>query len=86
MESYNGDALTRLAMRLISYTFVRTSELIEAEWSEFELEGARWDIPAERMKMDAPHMAPLSRQSIAVLRALNLLTGYRRLLFPRSKR
>jgi integrase len=82
MESYDGDALTRLAMRLMAYTFVRTSELIEAEWSEFDLDGARWDLPAERMKMHAPHIVPLSQQSIAVLRALRLLTGNGRLVFP----
>ena len=82
MERYDGDALTRLAMRLISYTFVRTSELIESEWSEFDLDAGRWDIPAERMKMDTPHIVPLSQQSIAVLHALNLLTGFGRLVFP----
>jgi integrase len=82
MESYDGDALTRLAMRMMAYTFVRTSELIEAEWAEVDLDNARWDIPAERMKMDAPHIVPLSRQSVAVLRALNLLTGNGRLVFP----
>jgi hypothetical protein len=63
MESYDGDALTRLAMRMMAYTFVRTSELIEAEWAEVDLDNARWDIPAERMKMDTPHIAfygPLS--------------------------
>jgi integrase len=82
MEDYDGDALTRLAMRLMAYTFVRTSELIEAEWAEFDLDNARWDIPAERMKMDAPHIVPLSRQGLEVLRALNLLTGNGRLVFP----
>jgi integrase len=82
MENYDGDALTRLAMKLMAYTFVRTSELIESEWSEFDLDGARWDIPAERMKMDTPHIVPLSRQSVAVLRALSLLTGNRTLIFP----
>jgi integrase len=82
LEGYDGDALTRLAMRLIAYTFVRTSELIESEWSEFDLDGARWDIPGKRMKMDTPHIVPLSQQSIAVLRALSLLTGNRRLVFP----
>ena len=54
MESYDGDALTRLATRLMAYTFVRTSELSEAEWPEFDLDNSRWDIPAARMKMDAP--------------------------------
>jgi integrase len=82
MEGYEGDALTRLAMKLMAYTFVRTSELIEAEWSEVDLDHARWDIPAERMKMDTPHIVPLSRQSLEVLRALRLLTGKGRLVFP----
>jgi integrase len=82
MESYDGDALTRFAMRLMAYTFVRTSELIECEWPEFDLDNARWDIPAARMKMDTPHVVPLSRQAIEILRALKLLTGKGRLVFP----
>jgi integrase len=82
MESYDGDALTRFAMRLMAYTFVRTSELIESEWPEFDLDNARWDIPAARMKMDTPHVVPLSRQAIEILRALKLLTGKGRLVFP----
>jgi integrase len=82
MVNYDGDAITRLAMRLMAYTFVRTSELIESEWPEFELETARWDIPAERMKMEKPHIVPLSKQSVDVLRALKLLTGNDRFVFP----
>lgn len=80
--SYDGDALTRLGMRLLAYTFVRTSELIEAQWLEFDLDSERWDIPAERMKMDTPHIIPLSRQSVEILRALKLLTGKGRFVFP----
>jgi integrase len=34
------------------------------------------------MKMDAPHIVPLSRQAIEVLRALKLLTGKGRFVFP----
>lgn len=82
MQGYDGDALTRLGMRLLAYTFVRTSELIEAEWKEFDLDGARWDIPASRMKMNTPHIVPLSRQSVEVLRALKLLTLPGELVFP----
>lgn len=87
MEDYNGDALTRLAMRLMAYTFVRTSEEIEAPWSEFDLDEARWTIPAERMKMNTPHIVPLSRQAVEVLRALKLLTGNGRFVlsfFPQT--
>jgi integrase len=82
MDNYNGDALTRFALKLIAYTFVRTSELIEAPWPEFDLDDARWVIPPERMKMATPHIVPLSRQSVEVLRALKLLTGNGRLVFP----
>jgi integrase len=82
MVGYDGDAITRLAMRLMAYTFVRTSELIESEWPEFDLDKTRWDIPAERMKMDTPHIVPLSRQSVDVLRALKLLTGNGKFVFP----
>jgi integrase len=82
MQAYDGDALTRLAMRVLAYTFVRTSELIEAEWPEFDLDNARWDIPAERMKMGTRHIVPLSRQSVEILRALHLLTGSCRFVFP----
>jgi integrase len=82
LHEYDGNAITRLAMRLMAYTFVRTSELIESQWSEFDLDNARWDIPGERMKMDTPHIVPLSRQALEVLRALKLLTGKGRFVFP----
>ena len=60
MDEYNGDAITRLGMKLMAYLFVRTSEQIEAPWTEFDLENARWVIPPERMKMNTPHIVPLA--------------------------
>jgi integrase len=75
IDDYNGDVITRFAMKLMAYTFVRTSEEIEAPWSEFDLDEARWTIPAERMKMKTPHIVPLSRQAVEVLRALKQITG-----------
>ena len=44
----------------MALTFVRTSELIGAKWSEFDLAAGRWNIPAERMKMRTPHIVPLA--------------------------
>jgi integrase len=82
MDNYNGDALTRFGLKLLAYCFPRTSELIEAPWTEFDLDRARWEIPAERMKMKTPHIIPLSRQAVEVLRALRLLTGNGKLVFP----
>ena len=82
IECYQGRTITRLAMRLMALTFVRTSELIEARWGEFDLEARRWNIPAERMKMDTPHIVPLATQAIEVLEMLRSLTGAGELLFP----
>jgi integrase len=82
IELYQGGPVTRLAIKLMAMTFVRTSELIGARWEEFDLENARWDIPAERMKMRIPHIVPLPRQAVTLLQMLHTLTGRRALLFP----
>jgi integrase len=82
IEAYKGKPTTRLALKLMTLTFARTSELVKAKWGEFDLETARWNIPAERMKMKIPHIVPLSPQAIAVLQALHTVTGDKELLFP----
>ncbi len=82
IEIYQGRQLTRLAMKLMALTFVRTSELIGARWVEFDLDSRRWDIPAERMKMRTPHIVPLAQQSLEVLEMLRQLTGSNDLVFP----
>ncbi|MFZ2066826.1 MAG: integrase arm-type DNA-binding domain-containing protein [Xanthobacteraceae bacterium] len=78
LESYDGDPRTRLALRLVVLTFVRTTELRAAQWSEFEGLGensALWRIPADRMKMKREHIVPLAPQAVAVLRELRALPG-----------
>jgi integrase len=82
IEVYKGKVLTRLATKLLALTFVRTSELIEARWEEFDVQARRWNIPAERMKMDSPHIVPLARQSIEILELLRTISGNGPLLFP----
>jgi integrase len=82
IEVYRGTTVTRLAMKLMALSFVRTSELIGARWDEFDLEARRWDIPAERMKMKTPHIVPLSSHAIELLELLQTVTGAGELLFP----
>jgi integrase len=82
IEVYQGKHVTRLAMKLMAMTFVRTSELIGARWDEFDVEAQRWNIPKERMKMKSPHIVPLSRQAIEVLALLKQLNGNSELVFP----
>lgn len=54
-------------LRLLILTGLRTSELREASWPEFDLQEATWTIPAARMKMELEHCVPLSAPALAIL-------------------
>lgn len=82
IEAYQGTPATRMAMKLMAYTFVRTGELIGARWEEFDLAAAEWRIPAARMKMRTPHIVPLALQAVDLLQSLHTQSGHRSLLFP----
>lgn len=82
INGYRGSQVVRHALRLAPLVFVRPGELRKAEWSEFDLDGAEWRIPGERMKMGQQHIVPLSRQAVEILRELRLLTGSGRYVFP----
>jgi len=79
---YQGHNVTRCALKLAPLTFVRPGELRRAEWAEVDLEKAEWRIPGEKMKSRVPHVVPLSRQVLEVLRELQPLTSSGRYLFP----
>ena len=86
MDAYasdnGGELQTQYALQLLALTFVRTSELREATWDEFDLDKAEWRIPGERMKMKAPHVVPLSSQALEVVKNLKALNGGYRFVFP----
>lgn len=75
MGNYQGTLYTRSALMLMALTFVRTSELIQAKWSEFDIEKARWLIPAERMKMKRAHIVHLAPAALKILEQLRLHDG-----------
>ncbi|CAB3781997.1 tyrosine-type recombinase/integrase [Paraburkholderia fynbosensis] len=81
IAGYPGDVVTRLALRFMALTFVRTTEMINAEWTEFDEKTAEWRIPAERMKMRDPHIVPLSKQALEVLGELRKLNGAEKFVF-----
>jgi integrase len=82
IHGYRGDASTRNALAFLALTFVRSSELRFAAWQEFDLDVATWEIPGERMKMKRPHIVPLSRQAVALLRRMHAERRTDALLFP----
>jgi len=82
MDDYAGNAVVRAALRMAPYVFVRPGELRWAEWTEFDLFAAEWQIPASRMKMRVKHIVPLAKQVLGILEELRPLTGSGRFLFP----
>lgn len=82
LNQYDGTPETKLALKLLCLTFVRTIELRAAQWVEIDWKKAEWRIPGSRMKMKQEHLVPLSRQTIKVLKELQKLTGSRQYLFP----
>ncbi|MFZ1904792.1 MAG: integrase arm-type DNA-binding domain-containing protein [Steroidobacteraceae bacterium] len=82
IEGYSGHPVTALALKLAPLVFVRPGELRQAEWSEFDLEGAEWRIPAARMKMRELHIVPLAHQSITLLEELQPFARGGRYVFP----
>ncbi len=82
LESYDGTTITKLAIRLLVLTFVRTGELRGATWPEIDFAKNEWRIPAERMKGRHEHIVPLSTQSVEALEELQTITGEGDYLFP----
>lgn len=82
LDAYEGEPSTLAALRLLMLTAVRPGELRGARWAEIDTEAAVWRIPAERMKMKAAHVVPLSRQALEVLEAQRQISGGRELVFP----
>lgn len=63
--------VVRYAMKMMAMSFVRTSELVSAEWHEIDFKACRWNIPKEKMKgKKSPHIVPLSSQAIEILKRL----------------
>lgn len=82
LAAYSGSPITRLATRILMLTGVRTIELRQAEWKEFDFGKRVWEVPVERMKMRRPHLVPLSDQVVASLREIQAVTGRYNLVFP----
>lgn len=81
-------------LQLLARTALRNSELRQGEWKEINFDTAEWIVPAHRdanklegkgMKMRRPHLVPLSRQSLAILREQQKISGDGRLIFPQLR-
>jgi integrase len=89
IQAYKGGPIVRAALQLAPLLFQRPGELRAAAWTEMALDGALWTIPAARMKRGKdgkefgdPHLVPLPKQAVAILRELHVYTGRSRFVFP----
>lgn len=90
---FRGRKLTALAIKLTLLVFIRSSELRFARWSEVDFDKAMWKIPAERQliegvkysfrgsKMKSPHLVPLSRQALEILKQIAEICGRSEFIF-----
>jgi len=89
ITAYRGGPVVRAALQLAPLLFQRPGELRGAAWAEIDLDAGLWAVPAARMKRGKdgkehgdPHLVPLSRQAVEILRSLHPLTGHGALVFP----
>ena len=94
IDGYRGGFPTVCALKLAPLFFLRPGELRQAEWAEFDLDQAEWNVPVERLKLRTTekirrkgefHLVPLSRQAVSILQDLHALTGSGRYVFPSTR-
>ena len=93
IRGYRGSFVVQCALRLAPLLFQRPSEVRLGRWEEIDLDAAMWTIPAQRMKRrkegkehGAPHLVPLSRQAVDILRELRPVTGNSGYVFPGERK
>jgi len=82
IQGFEGTFVVQCALKLSPLVFVRPGELRHAEWREVDFDKSEWRIPAEKMKMKAVHVVPLSKQAIEILKEIQALTGDGKYVFP----
>jgi integrase len=82
IEAYKGADIVRAALWFSLYTFQRPGEIRGAVWEEMDMDAALWRIPEHRMKNRRPHVVPLSRQVLELLRRINPQTDTSPFVFP----
>jgi integrase len=82
IDEHGGNYQTLCGFKLMWLTLARPSEVVEAEWSEFDFEKSIWRIPAGRMKKRKEHVIPLPSQAVKLLRGMYTITGDKKHVFP----
>ena len=74
IEAYVGSKTVKNALLLHSYLFQRPGEIRTMEWDEIDFDKKLWNIPAAKMKTRQPHIVPLSKQAIEIIKEQQKIT------------
>lgn len=85
IDGFRGTPAVMAALKLSPLLFCRPGELRQMEWAEVNWDESRWEIPAEKMKMGQPHIVPLCRQALEILRELQPVTSRSKYVFPSAR-
>lgn len=92
VEVRKQEGFAKQALEFLILTACRTSEVLNARWSELDLDLTIWTIPAERMKAGREHRVPLSTRACEILKEQrSILQGEHRIadhdpyIFPGRK-
>jgi integrase len=85
IKNYQGTPTVMAALKLSPLLFCRPGELRHLEWKEVKFKQTRIELPAEKMKMQEPHIIPLSTQAMEILEELHLITGRGKYVFPSAR-
>ena len=80
LEGYEGTLVVRCALRLLPLLFVRPGELRTMQWADVDLDKGEWSYMVNKTK--TPHIVPLAKQAVAILREIHPLTGNGAYVFP----
>ncbi|MBL8541847.1 MAG: integrase arm-type DNA-binding domain-containing protein, partial [Betaproteobacteria bacterium] len=83
IDGYHGSLVTKCALRLAPFVFVRPGELRQAKWEDVDLDAAEWRYTLS--KVGTGHIVPLATQALMILRELQPLTGAGPYLFPSER-
>ena len=63
-------SISAKALEFCILTAARSGEVLNARWSEFNLQEAIWTVPATRMKAGREHRVPLEGRALAIVKEL----------------
>jgi integrase len=86
IDGFEGTPTVKTALQLSPLLFQRPGEIRAMEWAEINWDAKQWELPAEKMKMSQPHIVPLSKQALALLRDIERHTAHRgKYVFPSQR-